>query len=75
MLNSKQKSFLLSEFGIDDNKLREMTPEEWKDIRFKCFSVECDETALSNDEETCDVTNKGTIAASIADIKYKDMIA
>lgn len=72
MLNNKQKQFLLAEFGIDDVQLQKTTLEEWKEVRFKCFFIESEETDL-NDDGSCDISDKGIIASQIADITFKEL--
>jgi len=72
MLTNIQKKFLLDEFNITETDLRKMTVDEWREVRVKCFICESDETEL-DEMGAADISEKGIIAAAIADTKFKDI--
>lgn len=74
MLTNEQKTFLKDEFGITSEKLEKMSKDEWKEVRFKCFIIESEETEL-DDEGCANITEKGILAAKLADVSYKNMRA
>lgn len=73
MLNEKHFEFLKRKLDISKEQLKQMTKEEWKEVRAYCFEIEADETEL-DDDGAADITDLGILAAEIVDTKYNDMI-
>ena len=73
MLNEKHFDMLKSEFDISKEQLKQMTKDDWKALRIKCFEIEADETEL-DDDGAADITDLGIMATEIVDTTYNDMI-
>lgn len=73
MLNEKHFDMLKSEFDISKEQLKQMSKDEWKEVRANCFDLESDETEL-DDDGAAEITDLGILAAEIVDTKYNDMI-
>ncbi len=65
-LSEIQLKLLEDEFGITSEQLQTLTKDEWTSIREKCFWLECNEV----DDNTGDCSEKGEIAADIADVTF-----
>lgn len=63
----EQIEFIRREFGIERRGLENISREAWRKIREDCFSIECDETTSAGCSE------RGEMAADIADIRYKEL--
>ena len=72
MLNDEHFEMLKRKFDISKEQLKQMTKDEWKEVRVKCFEIEADETEL-DDDGAADITKFGILAAEIVDTKYSDM--
>lgn len=73
MLNEKQLDFLKTEFNIDKEAIGKMTIEEWREIRIKCFELEGGEALDAAGEDSTELSERGEIAASIVDTKYRQI--
>lgn len=74
-LSPEQKGFISKEFKI--NLGADISKEEWKSIREKCYDIVLDEMLDENDEynEDGDGNERCSLASSIMDIKYKDLVS
>ncbi|WP_432651438.1 hypothetical protein [Huintestinicola sp.] len=83
-LSEAQLEFLKLEFGLTEKEISKLSLDEWHKIREKCADIEIEETYLDeldeslteDDDEFYDCvhcTERGEIAASIVDLKYKQL--
>lgn len=69
-LSKEQLEFLNLEFSITEKDMEDMTEEQWFSIREKSFLIEAEEV----NEEGDGISERGEIAASIADVTYRMLI-
>lgn len=77
-LTDRQLQFLQEEFGLTLEKIQGMTKQEWHQVREDCFDIEAAEVVDDGDDEDPDtetISEKGEIAASVADVTYKVLFA
>ena len=65
-LTKEQKKFLEEEFGIESDNLSDLNYDCIKDIREKCFNIEVEEAAKSDDNGS-DISERGKTAAQLVD--------
>lgn len=75
MLNEKQLSFLKNEFDVGKSDIEKMTVEQWKEIRLRCFEFEGDEALDAAESDSAELSERGEIAASIVNTKYKQLFS
>lgn len=63
-LSDKQIEFLKDEFDLPPDKLKNISKEEWHNVRLKCFDIELEETT----DDDC--SERGELAADIVSVKY-----
>lgn len=73
MLNPNQIAFLKEQFDISEKDIKNISLEEWKEIRLKCFEIEGAEALKIADKDNCVLSDSGEIAASIVDTKYREI--
>ena len=64
-LTDKSIEFIEKEFGKSKEDVKQMSMEQWHELRLKCFEIECSEI---DSEGEC--SERGTDAANIASLKY-----
>ena len=74
-LNEKKLSFLKNEFDVGKSDIEKMTVEQWKEIRLRCFEFEGDEALDSAESDSAELSERGEIAASIVNTKYKQLFS
>lgn len=76
MLNLKddQVEFIQKELGISKEELEIISKDGWKQIREECFNISVDELLDDDGNAVDDVTSRCTMAESIADMKYSELI-
>ena len=74
-LSPEQKDFISKEFEI--NLDADISKEVWKSINEKCYDIVLDEMLDENDEynEKSDGNERCSLASSLMDIKYKDLVS
>lgn len=68
-ISAEQLEFLNNEFGYQKADIAKMSQEEWTLVREKCFMIEAEEV----DENTEEISERGKLASSIADLTYKKL--
>lgn len=68
-ISAEQLEFLKKEFGFQKPDIAKMSKEEWTAVREKCFMIEAEEV----DEDTEEISERGELASSIADLTYKKL--
>lgn len=69
-----QLKFIKDEFGIDLDVIKNINIDEWQKIREKCADIECNE-AVNIFYGDYDDTSREDIAASIVNIKFKNLFS
>ena len=69
-LSHKQLEFLEKEFSVTETDIQNMNIDRWTELREKCFEIEGAE-AMDIPSDTCALSDRGEIAASIVDTAYK----
>lgn len=59
MLNENQLDFLKTEFSLDKKAIDEMTIEQWREIRMKCFDIEGDEAIDAAENDSVELSERG----------------
>ena len=70
-LTTEQLEFLNKELNLTEEKIKAMDKEQWTDVRGQCFDIEAEEVP---DDDT-PISDRGRIAADIADITFKKLHA
>ena len=70
-LTTEQLEFLNKELNLTEEDIKGMDKEQWTDVREKCFMIEGDEAP----EDDAPISERGSIAADIADITFKKLHA
>lgn len=68
-LSSIQIEFLLKEFGLTIDDIKDIDKQQWKNMREKCFMIEAEEAP----EDGCYMNKRCQIAMSIADTLYTNL--
>ncbi len=68
-LTKEQLEFLNRELNLTEENIKGMDKEQWTDIREKCFIIEGDEAPV----DATPISERGRIAADIADITFKKL--
>lgn len=50
-----------------------MTLEKWIEVRMKCFDIEGDEAIDAAENDSAELSERGEIAASIVNTKYRQL--
>lgn len=75
MLNLKdeQVQFIQKELGIGMEELERVSKSRWKQIREECFDISVEELLSEVGRSGDYVTNRCSMAESIADMKYSEL--
>lgn len=65
-LSDTQINFLLKEFNLTLEDLKDIDAQQWRNIREKSFMIEAEEAP----EDGCDMNERCRIAISIANTRY-----
>jgi 6-phosphogluconate dehydrogenase len=71
-VNKQQYEFLKNEFGMTEDQVKTIGIDAWQKTREDCFMIEAEEAYKVQDNDE-DISSRGRIAASIADIKHRQI--